>query len=191
MAVRDPRRQYIVPRDEDEEVESEEEGAEEEKEKIENKDDVEDEDEQQESEMEKMEIIEDMDLLEESLEDKKELTDDKDKMNEDMNDILGTEIRMKVISKDPFDESLLDDSPSKSNEKYDVNLSETPEVEEDDSLNPKLGIKKEDEGIWETVDSLPKGWKYKDYERSDGKGKRAFVQAPDTRVFPCRRLALR
>ena len=49
--------------------------------------------------------------------------------------------------------------------------------------------REEQPGGWQSVDSLPAGWKYREVFR--GSQKMSYILSPTGKIFPCRRLALK
>ena len=156
--VRDSKRQYIVPKDDDEQEDEDE------------MEDVEDEMEDDKEDLENAE--EDMDLLEDSLE-------GEDREVGDGMDVTGE------VGDNLLDESLEDE------DQEEKDLSETTDTEKKHDMDNALKSSKTPSEVWQTVASLPRGWKFRDFERPDKKGRRVFIQDPSGKIFPCRRLALR
>ena len=180
--VRDSKRQYIVPKDDVEEgmedvedemedVEDEMEDVEDEMEDVEN--DIENVEEEMEDDKEDLENAEeDMDLLEDSLE-------GEDREVRDGMDVTG-EVGDSLLGESDDDE-----------DQEEKELSETTDTEKKHDMDKALKRSKTPSEEWQTVASLPRGWKFRDFERPDKKGRRVYIQDPSGKIFPCRRLALR
>lgn len=103
------------------------------------------------------------------------------------------------------DEDVQDDEESKAdieylmNEEEEIDNNGDVEVIEEEPIVKEEEVKVEEAKVqsgngWESVDSLPAGWKFREIDNTDrnsSAGKRQFILSPTGKIFPCRRLALK